>query len=377
MLKFQHVEDYLELLAGYTTSHLFIKGYISFKLARYDISIVSNMASSTSSGLALTDRQAELTVKLIKKYRRQFASQGIDIGPIENPVYRFPPRNVEREKTVKLINNEIQVRFLYDRAMIDSLQEYRLHSHGKVHFTRDDKVWHLALTEGNIDWVVNWANDLSFQIDPKVKELYNSVEKVRDDPYEIKLMKGKDSYYILNAEQSLTDYVNSNLGGFAFANWLTLIDHASVLGYSIDDLVFCDPLIDLSPSMRSALEYMGTKRNSMIVPNPTMLDWIFDYAELTNRYPICIHDPNLTITDLSRFDEKDIVRFDKNGKTATCDYDPYNVKLVYAQKIPQMWNYPIPLLITTFEMMFGNQKKWVNLAEKMIYYTATKIKDVD
>lgn len=377
MLKFQHVEDYLELLAGYTTSHLFLKGSISFKLARYDISIVSNMASSTSFGQALTDRQAELTVKLIKKYRRQFANQGVDISPIENPTFRLPLRTVERIKTVKLINDEIQVKFLYDRSLIDSLQEYRDHSQGKVYFSRNDKIWHLALTEGNVSWIVPWADDLKFEIDPKITDLYTDIEKSRNILYEIKLMKGQDHYYIHNGEQSLIDYINNNLGGFGFDNWLTLIDNASVFGYAVDDLVFCDSNIDISADLRSALEYLGTKRDSVVIPNPTMLNWIFDYAELTNRYPICIYDPNETIKDFSRFKEEDIVRFDKNGKTATCDYNPYGVKLVYALRIPSMWNYPIPLLITTFEMMFGNQKKWVNRAEKMIYYTETRMKDIN
>jgi len=103
---------------------------------------------------------------------------------------------------------------------------------------------------------------------------------------------------------------------------------------------------------------------------------IWDYAEITNRYPICIYNPTLFDMDLSPFDEKDIVRFDRNGKTKTCDYNPYDVKLIYAQKIPETWNFPVPLMVTTFEMMFGARKQdWTLRAEKIIYYGTTTITD--
>ena len=105
---------------------------------------------------------------------------------------------------------------------------------------------------------------------------------------------------------------------------------------------------------------------------------IFDYAEITNRYPICIYNPTLFDIDLSRFEEDDIVRFDRNGKTKTSEYDPYHVKVVYAQKIPATWDFPVPLLVTTFEMMFGGRKMdWTRRAEKIIYYGTTQIRETN
>jgi hypothetical protein len=103
---------------------------------------------------------------------------------------------------------------------------------------------------------------------------------------------------------------------------------------------------------------------------------IFDYAEITDRYPVCIYNPTLFEIDLSRFDEEEIVRFDRNGKTKTSDYDPYRVKVVYAGKIPSTWDFPVPLMVTTFEMMFGGRKMdWTRRAEKIIYYGATQIRE--
>ena len=86
MLTYPYVEDYLEYLAGYEVgmTALIMPNMTKISLARYDIQIVNSMANSTMFGTALTDRQAELAVKLILKYRRQFAKLGIDVDAKEN-----------------------------------------------------------------------------------------------------------------------------------------------------------------------------------------------------------------------------------------------------------------------------------------------------
>ena len=119
---------------------------------------------------------------------------------------------------------------------------------------------------------------------------------------------------------------------------------------------------------------LGTSQTSYLRPTSDNLNMIYDYAEETDRYPICIYNPTLIDLDLSRFHEEEIVRFDRNGKTKTSDYDPYRVKVVYAQKIPSTWDFPVPLMVSTFEMMYGGKKMdWTQRAEKIIYYTETKL----
>jgi hypothetical protein len=82
--------------------------------------------------------------------------------------------------------------------------------------------------------------------------------------------------------------------------------------------------------------------------------------------------------DLSRFAEDEIVRFNYSGKTKTCDYNINYVKVVYANKIPSTWNYSIPLLVSTVEMMYGGKRmEWINQAEKIAYCTNTKLREND
>jgi hypothetical protein len=290
-------------------------------LARYDIQIVDSMANTTMFGTALTDRQADLAVKLILKYRRQFAKLGIDVTPIENPQFRMPPRKMDRTKSIWIEDYKIHVKFPYDNVLIKDLQIFRETSQGRAHYDREAKIWYLALTEYNVNWIVPWGNSNGFEVDHYVQELFAQILESEKQPFEIKLVQHADGYTITNAAPSLNEYINQHIGN----DLIKLIDHAGVLGYSVD----ADLLEKSSQQYGLALEYIGTKHNVYLDPTPEMLEWVFDYAELTNRYPICIWDPNLVNElDLTRFEERDIVRFDQNGKTSTSEYDPYGVKVV-------------------------------------------------
>lgn len=371
MITYTHVEDYLEYLAGYdvgSAALIFPTHAGRISLARYDIQIVDSMSSNTIFGTALTDRQAELAVKLILKYRRQFNNNGVDIGPIETtPVFRYPPRKIDRSKSIWISDDKIKVKFPYDADLIKQVQEFKVSSEGMAQYHRDDKIWSLGLTEYNINWVVTWGKTHEFEIDQYVQELFARVLACETVPYNIELVRDGEGFKITNASDSLIEFINTH-GGFGIDNLTNLIDYSGVCGY---DAVAC-ALEYGSPT----LTVFGTIHTTYLEPSDENLNYIFDYAKETGRYPICIYNPTLVDIDLSRFDEQDIVRFDRNGKTKTVDYDPYDIKVVYAQKIPTTWEFPVPLLVSTFEMMFGGRKMdWTQRAEKIVYLTASKLRD--
>lgn len=374
MLTYPHVEDYLEYLAGYEVgvTALIMPNVTKISLARYDIQIVNSMANATTFGTALTDRQAELAVKLILKYRRQFAKLGIDVSPVEDPQYRMAPRKMDRTKTIWIADDKILVKFPYDNVLIKDLQTFRETSQGSAYYKRDDKIWYLALTEYNVNWIVTWGNSNGFEIDQQVQEIFAQILACEQQPFAIELVKQGEQYAITNAPESLINYINEHLGGFGLDNIAKLLDYSGILGYSRSNEVFMDPRVSTDTAI------LGMFQSHHMEPSEENLNKIFNYAEETGRYPICIYNPTLIDIDLSRFQEEDIVRFDRNGKTKTSDYDPYGVKVVYAQKIPATWDFPVPLLVSTFEMMFGGRKMdWTNRAERIIYYTETKLRNVN
>jgi len=369
-ITYPHVEDYLEYLAGYEVgiTALIMPNVTKISLARYDIQIVNSMANATSFGTGLTEKQAVLACKLVLKYRRQFAKLGIDVTPVENPQFRIPVRKLDTTKAIWIEDGHIIVKFPYNDMLIKELHHYKEESQGKVRYDRDSKRWYMSITEPNINWIYTWGVMIGFDIAPAVKELFDKIITAEQQPYEIKLVHDNSKYTITNAAKSLLEYIENHLGGFGLDNKIRLVDYSGLGGYSVDDSVLA--------TCPQAMHYISTKHAVHVQPSPDNLNMILDYAEQTDRYPICIFNPTMFEIDLSRFEEKDIVRFDRNGKTATSEYDPYDVKVVYAQKIPKTWDWPVPLMVTTFEMMFGGKKMdWSRRAEKIIYYGASQLRE--
>jgi hypothetical protein len=372
MKTYTYVEDYLELLAGYDVNN-YLSGLIfpnnkRISLARYDVSIVDSMASHTVFGGALTDRQAELCVKIVLKYRRQFAKIGIDVAPVETPVFKLPPRKLDRTRRIWLDGQRMGIRFPYDRELIDSINVYKKESQGSTTWDNDEKVWWFGLTEANVNWAVAWGEVYNFIIEPKVRLLFEQVIAAEQTAYEIKLVQTDCGYAITNAAPSLIEYIETKLGGFGLENAIKLVDYSGVLGYTYDDGIIRPALLDL---------FRG-QRNAHVQPSDSNWNLIFAYAELTNRYPVCIYDPGLKGVDLSPVDEQDIVRFNTSGKTKTCDYNINLVKVIYANKIPATWDHDIPLLVSTQELMYGGKRmEWLQRAEKVIYYCNTLLREND
>ena len=372
-ITYPYVEDYLEYLGGYEVGLAVWQPHSvnRISLARYDIAIVNSMASTTVFGTALTDKQAELAVKLVLKYRRQFAKMGIDVAPVEAPVFRMAPRKMDRTKAVWLDDDHIVVKFPYDNDLIKELQSFRETSQGRAWYDRDKKLWNLAITEYNVNWIIPWATSHGFEVDYHVQELFAQILECERQPFEIKLVQDNKGYKITNATDSLIEYIESR-GGFGADNLVRLVDLAGLCGYEIDDAISLTALENYG----MALRYIGGKHAVHLQPSPENLNMIFDYAEITDSYPICIYNPTLFEIDLSRFEEEEIVRFDRNGKTKTSEYNINLVKVVYAGKIPTTWDFPVPLMVTTFEMMFGGRKMdWTRRAEKIIYYGTTQIRE--
>jgi hypothetical protein len=372
MLSYHHVEDYLEYLAGYDpgSQAMWITPVRKISLARYDVQIVDSMANNTLFGSALTDRQGELVIKLILKYRRQFTNNGIDITPVENPQFRMPVRKIDRSRSIWIEDDIIKLKFPYNQDYIQQIREFKDSSQGSARWDNDKKLWAVAITEYNVNWLVSWAQSNQFEVSQGLLALMDQILKAEQKPYEIKLVKTADGYTVTNAAKSLLEYIKRYDN-----DPIKLVDASGVLCYTVDADILEQCSIDYGP----ALEYIGTRHNVHLSPvtDAGYWDWVLDYAELTQRYPICVYDPGMsTELDLSRFSQDDIVYFDHNGKTKTSNYNPYGVKVVYARRIPKCWDFPVPLLVSTAEMMFGGKRlEWLNKAEKIVYLTNTIINE--
>jgi hypothetical protein len=382
MKTFPHVEDYLEILSGQRIWPPPVIPPIS--LARYDVNVIRSMTEALARGLGLTDRQAELSVRLLEKYRRQLSKAGVSVDEIiASPKFRVPLRAVDRTARVWIDGDTIKVKFPYQVNMVKLAREYSAESCGRMDFDHDKKEWVLGMTEHNVVWAVTWAQAHELEVAEDLAALHQLVVEAEKTPFEIVLeLDETGSPVVRNAEQTLLDYIAANFDPLDPAYLTKLVDHAGILGYTVSDKVLSevDPLV----------ARIGLVQNVHQGPTIEHLVEILQYAKAAQRLPVMIFCPNRPFDDgeflpaiQSVFARDEIAEVDiggniKGGKPLVCADGKYCVKVVYAKKLPRadFMVGRVPLFVTYNEMLYGSTKQvWLTKAERIAYMTETKLRN--
>jgi hypothetical protein len=377
MKTFPYVEDYIEVINGDRDPvtgklyGLFNNTPPIVSLARYDVQIVNSMSDASSNGRQLTDRQAELACKIILKYRKQMAARSIDVSPVENPQFRLGVRTIDRRRILSIDNDDIVLQFPYDTRLIDDVRELSKLSEGRWGFDGETKTWRLGLTETNVVAAYGFAQNYQFEISQEFVELAQLVNTCEETEYAIRLVNTADGLIINNATRSLIDYIN-NWCGFDSSNINRLVDVSPLLGYTVDKLIEQQIVAKYSPRVYNLMTAYESKFSPTV--HDDVAKDIVDYANLTNRYPIYVYEPNLSghlLDDFvnANFSGDDVYR------ASTLKKEPITVgkKVIYFHKFHTSWTQPIPLLISGQGMMHGGEKSMLlQRAEKVVYF-ATEV----
>lgn len=339
---FKFVEHYLEFIGGFrnhagTKLMLFETVPPPVSLARYDVKIISSMCAQTAEmNRALTDRQADLAIKLVEKYKRQLANlEPAVILPERLDTFELGIRYVDRSKIAWLVDGTILVKFPYDTNLISTVRRLTVDGQGTTKFDDEEKVWNLELTEYMINWVMTVLPKFEFTIDSEIKKLYEQILEIEKQNYRILLKNDNGLLTIENANTSLLDYVNSNIGSLSWDNLLKLVDYSKVLGYEVDN-----GLIDIVKNNYSKFYNIIQNKQIEVSSREMSVDNIVEYAKLVNRLPIYFYD--------------------------TGSSNPNTDNIVYINKqAPD--NLEAKLLVTRTPLMIGSKKQsWLQSAEKTI-----------
>lgn len=376
MQKYTYVEDYLEVINGNrdsVTGKLFpiferIDPIVS--LARYDVKVIDSMANSTAMNNALTDKQAELACKLVLKYQRQLANQGIDVSPVENPQYRVPLRKIDRRRLAWIDDGKIILQFSFEPKVVEAVRNMSKISFGSWKFhNEENKQWRIALTEPNLIAVLALAREYEFEIDSKVFDLEKKV--LATDPLPIELDVVNDELTIRNAPGSLLSFVENRIGKINIDNLVKVIDLAGVCHFGVTKRIE-DLFMEKFNSPRFYNLLKGNHIKYSPNPDKEVFDALFVLANITNRLPIYVYEPDLSDRlrnnfALHYFNEDEILFAPRNN-------DPIDItdkKVIYFTKYKSHWTQDIPLLVTSAGMMHGAEKTLLlQRAEKVVFFAA-------
>lgn len=171
------VEDTLEILSGQVARK------VNIRIDSKDKNIIVSLGRQVQKGLALTDRQLELALSKIAKYRVGLETNMINVSDIiANPVLRFPLRTIDREQriyfyTVQETNQQrIGVKFTFSKNLDNIWQTLTDKLTGGVEY--DSSVKSVVATELNLYYIVHAFKDHNFEVDSEIREIYEKLEEI-------------------------------------------------------------------------------------------------------------------------------------------------------------------------------------------------------
>jgi hypothetical protein len=371
MKTFPTVEDYLEVIAGkrdIAQGNVKSPGWLGYdfapivNLARYDTEFLNNVTDHTLGAGALTDRQADLAVKLISKYQRQLASKGIDTEPMATPQYRKPLRMIDRSRRCWVDGDHMVLKFPYETKMIQQLREMLQQRQGFAHFVKEEKMWHIALSEFNVNFVVAWAVANQFEISSELSGIMDEILAVEKQGFAIQLSRIDGQLIIENAEQSLLDYLAEQGVELKEENLLRLADLGSELGYTVSDSLWQEVDRIAGPDISVFIR----KSSYELIGDFGQIPRLFAYAQLVNRLPMIVFDPSASGGDQKYLEllgaENVAVQGNKNKLNAS------DAPVIWTHKVMRELD-SIPLLISHVGLLAGAEKSlMVQNSRKIIYF---------
>lgn len=361
MKQFQTVEDYLELIAGYRsvvtgqkdTNVYFFSPIIN--LARYDNSVLDSMSTASMDHKALTERQGELAIKIVIKYKKQLAQKLVDVEPIETaPKFRITPRKMDYRRLLTIKDEKLIAKFPYETKLIEQIRSFKKDAQGTCEFDIELKSWIFGMTEYNLNWVNTLAVANNFEIDAEVKILVEKLTDAETIPYVIELFVNGDVLDITNCPASLREYIDEKLGGFELNNLEKLVDHAGELGYTIrDDL----KLAVQEQYSKLFIKIAVMKEAKLQQVTQARFEEILQYAVNVKRTPMVIYEPNQSsqLRDMlvnSNFSGTIQIL---EGKAKPDEIDSA-ADIIYTTRTVKGIDH-IPMLISTGGMIYGSDKQ--------------------
>jgi hypothetical protein len=233
------VETLIQRLAGYD-KFIFEPEMVS---PGWERNFVESLANQLSNGNTLTEKQANLSIKLIKKYKPQLEAYFKTTLDLDNPVFAHPFRKLYIEKSITVNKNSIYVKFPYDEAIIKSIQKfvsdtawtpetgYQNSSHKAAvgAWNHEDKVWSFSLREETVLWLGTTLVPQGFVADDTFKNWFDDINNIicQADEYAITAVNDGDRFSFKNASSKIPNLETSNVIEFLF--------HAKNYGVSIWD----------------------------------------------------------------------------------------------------------------------------------------------
>ena len=219
------VEDALEILAGIKPR------LVNVRIDYNEKTLIKSLGRQVFNQTGLTDRQLELALKKIDKYRDGLIQNSVDVEAIIalRPL-RIPLREIDRTQMISLEDNtearqtEILVKYTFSKKFGAAWDTISKKLTGTVAEGKGFK--RISFTEGNLQTLVDALRPLNFEVEEKAQEIFEKIEEISLNPENfapfVESVGGKIE--LRNAHKACVEFVSQKIPAVDDDNFLAYID---------------------------------------------------------------------------------------------------------------------------------------------------------
>jgi len=256
-----------------------MNGFDRKTLPARDRSILFSMASQLKKPLALTEKQANLAMKIINENKHLYESIEELNSLLENPLYKYTFRNIDSSRKIFLITEDkIAIKFPFDNVINKLLDKLP----GRKNYDIVSRAHVYKLNEINIESIMNIFKDRGFEIDLKIEQWYKEIEDIKSSPTShVPSININENVEISNCNSYTEEYFNKNKSGVLIEDLFLAKTMNLFFSKEIHDIIQTLNISELTK------KYLVNSSYSVSVAGILKQDLCMTFQEL-NSYPILI-----------------------------------------------------------------------------------------
>ena len=154
-----------------------------------DFKVIKDISIQVRSGIGFTQKQANLAMMLIKKYRMELEStlSTSIINYIRNPYYDVPirPPVAQFLKNMSVVDDHeylkvVLVKFPYNEGLVSQINKSKTELSGCM-WDKSRMSWVFVLNEENLCFLKNFADQNNFIIDEALNSYFKQIDQIQKD----------------------------------------------------------------------------------------------------------------------------------------------------------------------------------------------------
>jgi hypothetical protein len=226
-------------------------------MTTWDFNLVSSFSDQISQGKALTQKQANIAVKILKKHVIAMSSAlSKDIMPYLNtPVFRYPIRIANSTKKISIAQHKdhgkiIKVEFPFDDSIITKIRSAKSQLNLSI-WDAEEKYWIFSVDAKNIDFLSVLGTEKKFEFCEEFANYAEQVEEIKKnvEKYVPMVVIENEKYKFINIPPSVPQLDSKNLTESLFlARKLGIFTWSDAVEQQLQS-------IDIDPLVRKFLKY--------------------------------------------------------------------------------------------------------------------------